>query len=115
MDTARRPVVIEAILGVCEHQGWVLHAAHIRTTHFHVVVSAEVRPEVALGKLKAYASRALNKRFGRRARYWARDGSTRWLWNPREVDDVVEYVLDRQGVRMEAYENPGRWDEYLRH
>ena len=105
--------MLEAMIGVCDYQFWVVHAIHVRSNHFHVVVTADGEPEVVLGELKAYASRALNERFGRRASYWARQGSTRWLWNPHDVNGAVEYVLERQGEPMEVYENPSRWDEYL--
>ncbi len=103
LDEAGRAVVLTAIQGVCDYQAWRLHAAHVRTNHFHVVVTAEEKPEVVLGKFKAYASRALNQRFGRRERYWARYGSTRWLWDARAVNDAVEYVVSRQGEPMAVY------------
>lgn len=113
MDESRRRVVLDAIRQHCEHDGWVLHAAHVRTNHLHVVVTTEIEPERVLGRLKAYASRALNERFGRRNRYWARHGSTIWLWDRRQVNDAVEYVVARQGRPMAVYENPERWAEYL--
>ena len=113
MDAPRRTAVLEAMLAVCEHQNWTAHAAHVRTNHFHMVVTAEKDPAAALGKLKAYASRALNERFGQRQRHWARQGSTRWLWSPNDVNDTVDYVLKRQGAPMAVYENLARWQDFL--
>ena len=113
LDEPRRRAVLEAFLELCAFDGWTLHAAHVRTNHFHTVVTAECTPEKTLVRMKAYASRALNQRFGRRQRYWSRHGSTIWLWNDRNVDRAVEYVVQRQGEPMAVYENPARWAEYL--
>ncbi|MEZ5366934.1 MAG: hypothetical protein R2748_32500 [Bryobacterales bacterium] len=69
-------------------------------------------PEVTLGKLKAFASRALNDRFGRREKWWARHGSTRWLFDPRGVQEAVDYVVKGQGRKMSLYVNQRAWEEY---
>ena len=65
-------------------------------------------------KLKAYGSRALNRRFGFREKRWVRHGSTRRLWSPAEVDVTVDYVVRRQGEPMAVYEDCERWSEVLR-
>jgi hypothetical protein len=106
LNAARRGIVLDVVLNQCAFDRWILHAAHVRMNHFHVVVTAECAPERVLGRIKAYASRALNEQFGRR------DGSTVWLWDGRNVDDAVDYVVKRQGEPMAVYENPARWAEY---
>ncbi len=98
---------------VCRHENWRLYAVHVRATHVHVVVRAEAKPEYVLTKFKAYASRALNRQFGLRAKRWGRHGSTRWLWSPSEVDSAVDYVLNRQGKPLEKYELLNRWSDVL--
>ena len=113
MDEPRRAAVLEAFRQHCEHDGWVLHAAHVRTNHFHIVVTADPLPERVLGRLKAYASRALNSEFGRRQKYWSRHGSTVRIWSRTGVEDTVDYVVRRQGRPMAVYENPRRWEEFL--
>ncbi len=55
-----RRIVRDSIGEVCRHKDWRLLAAHVRTNHMHVVIQAEVRPEVVLNVLKSYASPALN-------------------------------------------------------
>jgi hypothetical protein len=85
----------------------------VRATHVHIVLQAEAGPEHVLGKCKAYASRALNERFGFRAQRWSRHGSTRRLWSASEVDGAVYYVIHQQGVPMEVYEFVGRWSDVL--
>ncbi len=104
-----RGVVLVAIQDVCRHQGWTLYGAHVRSTHVHVVVEAQPSPEEVMGKLKAYASRVLNRRGGQNSKRWSRHGSTRRLWSPMEVDAAVEYVVYRQGEAMAVYERLDRW------
>ena len=42
LDHPRRRVVLAAIQEVCAHRGWFLIACHVRLTHVHVLVSADV-------------------------------------------------------------------------
>jgi REP element-mobilizing transposase RayT len=111
LDLAERDVVLRAIRRVCHHEEWTLYAAHVRMTHVHLLVEAKPAPEKVMGKLKAYASRALNDSFGQRSKRWSRHGSTRRVWSPTELEATLRYVLDRQGERMACYENPDRWPE----
>lgn len=40
LDTSQRQLVLGAIRQHCSHRGWVLHAAHVRSNHVHVVAWA---------------------------------------------------------------------------
>ena len=113
LSASKRRVVLEQIQEVCAHEGWALHAAHVRSTHVHLVVTAKVPPQEATRKLKAYASRALNERFGRKEKRWATHGSMAWLWDPRRLDRAVDYVIRGQGKPMALYVNTARWSEYM--
>ena len=62
-----------------------------------------------MAKLKAYATRALNGRFGRQERRWATHGSTRWLWDEEETRKAVYYVIGAQGERMALYVGCSSW------
>jgi REP element-mobilizing transposase RayT len=87
------------------YREWNLLAAHVRTTHVHVVVEADVAPEKILSDLKSYASRGLN-RLGKDAsdrKRWARHGSTRWLWKDKDVKDAIRYVVEGQGEPMAVF------------
>jgi len=99
--------VLTVIHDVCTHEDWFLHAAHVRTNHVHVVVSARTRPEQVMKKLKAHISRELNHQFGRKPRRWTGHGSTAYIWRPERVDSMVDYVK-QQGKPMAVYENPNR-------
>jgi REP element-mobilizing transposase RayT len=105
LGVARREAVLEALREVCEHRGWGLLAAHVRTNHVHVVVEAEVSPERIMNDFKSYASRALNRldHHGSDPRRWARHGSTRWLWKDRDVKEAICYVVEEQGEPMAVF------------
>ena len=87
------------------HRGWKLLAAHVRSSHVHVIVDGEAPPEKVMNDFKAYASRALN-RLGREQpgrRRWAQHGSTRWLWKDQDVREAIRYVVEEQGEPMAVF------------
>jgi REP element-mobilizing transposase RayT len=94
----QRELVLRAMIEVCRHRDWTLLAAHIRTTHVHVVIEAEVAPERIMNALKSYSSRALNCHG-----CWARHGSTVYLWTRDEVANSVRYIVSKQGEPMALY------------
>jgi len=108
LDVARRQVTLRAIREIAERKHWPLHAAHVRSNHIHVVVSAGATPERVMNDLKTAASRRLNQAFpDERGRpRWARHGSTRYLWSEDEVAYKVDYVLNGQGEPMDRYPAP---------
>jgi REP element-mobilizing transposase RayT len=105
LDQHRRTAVLEALRGVCTHRGWTLLAAHVRTTHVHIVLEAEVQPERIMNDFKSYASRRLNGLRHDRPdrRRWERHGSTRWLWNDDAVREAIRYVVEKQGEPMAVF------------
>ena len=109
LDAKARAIALKAIQDTCAFRAWVLHAAHVRSNHVHVVVAAPAGPSELLQKLKGRISRALNDEFGKR-RWWTRHGSTIPLWDPRRVDDAVAYTWE-QGEPMARYVSPNRWRE----
>jgi REP element-mobilizing transposase RayT len=103
LDAAGRQIVLQTIQEVCSHRRWNLIAAHVRTTHVHVVVEAEKPSEGVLHDFKAYATRRLNQHEGRTANRWTRHGSTRYLWKEEDVAGAVDYVMLRQGEPMSVF------------
>ena len=92
-----RGIVEAAVREHCEFRGWQLHAVNCRPAHVHVVVSAwGWSPGEVLRSIKARCSRNLSSRAGGRARWWTRNGSKRLLYDTRDVEDVVAYVLECQ-------------------
>ena len=93
LDKAGRQLVLDAIRAVCVHREWSLLAAHVRTTHVHAVVAADVHPQRIMVDFKTYASRALTRAgLGRSVtKRWSRHGSMRYLWEQekRERCDIL--------------------------
>jgi REP element-mobilizing transposase RayT len=100
-----RRAVLHAIQEVCLHRGWSLLAAHVRTTHVHVVVEAGEKPEKVMNAFKSYASRRLNQTEteGQDRKRWARHGSTRWLNHRDDIAAAMTYVIDGQGDAMAVF------------
>jgi len=107
LDGARRQVTLHALCEIARRKGWMLHAAHVRSNHVHLVVTAEGTPERILNDFKTAVSRHLNKVFPaeRDRTRWTRHGSTRYLWTEEAVADKVHYVLEGQGEPLERYPN----------
>jgi len=106
MDCKHREAVLSAILQRCSDRQWTLRATHVRTSHVHIVVDAEIRPERIMNDLKSSATRYLNQ-IGLdepTRKRWARHGSTRWLWKPDTVSAAIRYVVDQQGSAMAVFE-----------
>ena len=57
LDEQRRLCVLDAIRERCSYAGWNLLAAHVRSNHVHLVVEAEIPPELVMNSVKSYASR----------------------------------------------------------
>jgi REP element-mobilizing transposase RayT len=90
-----RRVVLESIRAVCEQQSWTLHAAHVRSTHVHVVLSSSAKPEAVMTKLKGYASRALGQ-----TKCWSRHGSTEYIWSPHQLQSAIEKETSHLGPQV---------------
>jgi REP element-mobilizing transposase RayT len=105
LDQGSRRLVLAAIRRHCEHRGWNLLAAHIRSNHVHAIVEAEIQPERIMNEFKSYASRELNRlgAGGPDRKRWARHGSTRWLWTDEDVRQALQYLIDEQGEPMALF------------
>ncbi|MGD9691671.1 MAG: transposase [Phycisphaerales bacterium] len=98
LSIVERGAADRCVREVCEHRGWTLHAVNVRTNHVHVVVSAETTPERVMNGLKSWMTRRIREVNGARAEttLWTRHGSTRHLWDSRDLNGAIEYVRDRQ-------------------
>ena len=107
MDHERRKIVLTAIQEVCVFRHWGLVALHIRPSHIHSVVHAEMNPEKLMNNFKTYASRKLNNAGfeNNERKRWARHGSTRYLWKIEDVELAIHYTLHEQGNPMEIYQS----------
>jgi REP element-mobilizing transposase RayT len=99
LDAPRRDAVVEAITAVAMRNGWQLHALNVRTNHAHAVVTATVTPERVLNAFKAWSTGRMSRLslIQRGRRVWTRHGSTRYVWDERSLDAVIQYVDEAQG------------------
>ncbi len=106
MGTLERETVLASVRQHAGFRGWSLFAVHVRTTHVHIVVVCDAKPERMMTEFKAYATRALNRSKPAEAhrKHWSRHGSTRWLNTDESVRRAVEYTLDEQGEQMAFYQ-----------
>lgn len=102
LDEPRRSAVLSALLDRANRRGWSILAAHVRSTHVHLVIEADATPERVMNDLKSYGSRVLNQSgFDTPDRQrWARHGSTRWLRDHEAIEYAIRYVLEKQGDPM---------------
>ncbi|MFM8477052.1 MAG: DUF7008 domain-containing protein, partial [Planctomycetaceae bacterium] len=61
LGSRQRTLVHDAIVEVCEHRGWHLHAINVRTNHVHLVVTADRTGKRVLNDLKSYATRKMKQ------------------------------------------------------
>ncbi len=87
----QRSVVEEAVRDVATRYGWTIHALAPQSDHTHVVITACREGEALREALKAVASKALNKQFGKRT-WWAEGGSAKYLWERNYFENAVDYV-----------------------
>ena len=102
-------IVRDAIADLADKRGWTLWAAHVRTEHLHVVVTAPGGDiDRVMTDLKAAGSFRLNRAYpadnGRKL--WTRHGSTRYVWNETQLAAIIDYVLNQQGEPMAVYRHP---------
>jgi hypothetical protein len=105
LDRRRRAIVRQAIVETCLHRDWVVLAAHVRTTHIHVVVETDATPDFAAITFKRFASRALTQVAidPPKRKRWSRGESTRSLSNRVAIERAIHYVVEEQGEPMEMF------------
>lgn len=104
LDKLSRGVVKRAIEDHCTLRRWRILALNVRTQHVHIVLThVLVRPELAAGQLKSWATRRLREAglAPDQDRLWTREASTRYLFFQEAVDGAVVYVLHEQGAPLD--------------
>ncbi|WP_197527133.1 transposase [Pirellulimonas nuda] len=100
LSRAQAQVVVLQLRETASYRGWALLAVAVMANHFHVVMSAsnDSDPQKILNDLKAYTSRALNRKFGKpaSARWWTSGGSKRRLFNNAAIGGAIHYVRFKQ-------------------
>lgn len=88
-------------------RGWTLVVVSIMSNHYHliVIVPDETDPARVLADFKAYASRVLNREYGKPASdtWWTSKGSTRKLKDQYAEQNAIRYVVERQPNPLVAW------------
>ena len=103
------PVLLGQYRETAAYRHWLLLAAAVMANHTHLVVGVpgDPDPDAVLRDFKAYASRVLNRRWGKPASgtWWTEGGSKRKKGTDAEVAAAVEYVRD-QPYALAVWVNP---------
>jgi REP element-mobilizing transposase RayT len=110
LGPAQRNAVDDAIVEVCGHRGWRLHALNVRTNHVQVVVTADRDPDRVMNDFKSYATRGMKKKDcvpdawtqpggnePDKFKVWTRSGSKRFITTDASFHAAVDYVMNQQG------------------
>jgi hypothetical protein len=99
LNEEQAEVMLRQFCETATHRNWNLRAVGIMATHIHVVVGVFGDPDPAkvLGDFKSYASRALNRQWGKppSETWWTERGSTRKLPDELAVLAAIEYVRNQ--------------------
>jgi REP element-mobilizing transposase RayT len=87
----QRRLVDRAIDDLCARYKWPVHTKAVQTDHVHVVLTANREGEPLREAIKAAASRALNREYGKRP-WWAEGGSSKYLWETEYFHRAIDYV-----------------------
>jgi len=103
LDGAKAEIIIAQFQETAKYRTWEMHALAIMNNHFHIVVTAdeEIQSADILGDFKSYASRILNRRYGKPASgtWWTESGSRRPLPHQKALEEAVDYVQYRNPIR----------------
>ena len=94
LDTRQRHAVKYAIEQHARVRDWILHAVSVRTTHVHILVSCDVKPEKVREQFKANATRQIRQVTpdDARVRWWARGGDTQFI-KAVDLPLVYDYIM----------------------
>jgi REP element-mobilizing transposase RayT len=105
LTPAQRRIVEQTITEHSRIRGWTLHAVNARTNHVHVVVTANVDPDIVMNQFKAWCSRKLSDDAGLTEkvavkagrRHWFTEGGDKEIIEDEEyLEHAIRYVLEGQ-------------------
>lgn len=106
LDALARMLVERAVLEVCAHRSWAIHALAVRTNHVHVVSEGVGGSTKMLNDFKAYSTRALRKAgsWPHEHSPWVDKGSRRYLWTEDHMLAAINYVENGQGGPLPEFD-----------
>ena len=107
MGPQARPIVLRSMIELSTKKGWNLLAAHVRTTHVHLVLDCDAPIDRVIASFKGSATTALcRSEDNSTRRRWSKGGSRRALPTSAAITAAVGYVLRGQGDPMSVYPDP---------
>jgi hypothetical protein len=112
LSSKERSVVRDSIEELCNRKSYLLQASNVLTSHAHIVLKAQRKPERIIVEIKANATKFLREAglATETERIWSRGKSRQYLWKPRNVAAAVSYVLYDQGEKIFVSEE---WESYV--
>ena len=106
LSDAQRSLIEHTIREHCRIRRWPLHALNVRSSHIHIVVSADRDAREVMKQLKAWCSRRLSDaerldtravaRGAGRRRWFTEGGRMKLIDDDTYFEIAVRYVLDGQ-------------------
>jgi REP element-mobilizing transposase RayT len=100
LDIQKAELVLAQFQETAAYRGRILRAVAIMVNHCHLVVQVVDDPDPSrmLADFKAYASRALNRKFGKppSETWWTTNGSKRKLKDDEALAAAIYYALYKQ-------------------
>jgi len=98
LSPAQRDLVGRGVREMCNHRSWELYAVNVRSNHVHVVVSGSESPERIMTAFKAWSTRRMRQAglMPSEKQAWSRHGSTRYLWDLKQIEAACQYVQEAQ-------------------
>ena len=100
LNKGHADVMLPQFCETATYRKWELLAIGIMPKHVHLVVGVigDPDPHKVLGDFKSYASRVLNKKWGKpkSGTWWTEKGSTRKLPDEAAVLAAIEYVRNQE-------------------
>ncbi len=99
LTPAQRAIVEDTIVAHCTIRRWHLHAVNARTTHVHVVVTADRDPDDVMDQFKAWCSRKLSDDAGLKVLVAVKAGRRHWFTEGGGKEEIYEEEYLRNAIR----------------
>jgi len=100
LTKSQADIVFAQFEETADYRGWMLIAVGVMANHVHIEVGVpgDPNPEDILGDFKSYASRSLNRRYGRptSGTWWTESGSKRKLKDEAAILSAAAYIFDQE-------------------
>ena len=94
LTAQQRRHIQDAIPGLCGRGGWHLRICAAESNHIHVLldIHPDTHGQAVRRLLKRWLTQSLNDRFGRRAHWWAEEGSNKAIRDAGYLQNAYRYV-----------------------